>query len=90
LGLFAIILGTLVAAICIACLMLDRPLLARNRWHVFDKHERNTIHAAMRLAARYPGMSSSEQAQITALADEVWATITAEAERKRRLARDFV
>jgi len=51
---------------------LIEQLEARDRWDAFTHRETQDMHHALRMFAKYPGLSDEEAAGYTALADEIW------------------
>lgn len=51
---------------------LVEQLEARDRWAAFTHRETQDMHHALRMFAKYPGLSDEEAAGYTALADEIW------------------
>lgn len=51
---------------------LQRLEETRDRWAAFTHREMQDMHHALRMFAKYPGLSDEEAAGYTALADEIW------------------
>ena len=57
---------------------LQEQLEARDRWAAFTHRETQDMHHALRMFAKYPGLSDEEAAGYTALADEIWERYAAQ------------